>query len=133
MLRCRKVPVAKLEAATAEATAHIPLEKAPLLEEIYRVAKLEERYLAGGLGGFFLFLFFFFLKYILSNFSAVLMLTNPKPRERCVMSPLRRRSSRARIKKSPLRKWLAEIHPRLPLVVSMHQILSEEAWAVGCR
>lgn len=50
MLRCRKVPVAKLEAATAEATAHIPLEKAPLLEEIYRVAKLEERYLAGGLG-----------------------------------------------------------------------------------
>lgn len=52
MLRCRKVPVAKLEAATAEATAHIPLEKAPLLEEIYRVAKLEERYLAGGLGGF---------------------------------------------------------------------------------
>ncbi|KAH0609991.1 uncharacterized protein H6S33_012537 [Morchella sextelata] len=49
MLRCRKVPVSKLEAATAEATAHIPLEKAPLLEEIYRVAKLEERFLAGGL------------------------------------------------------------------------------------
>ncbi|KAG0126525.1 hypothetical protein HOY82DRAFT_581011 [Tuber indicum] len=49
MLRCRKVPVSKLEAATAEATAHIPPEKAPLLEEIYRVAKMEERYRSGGL------------------------------------------------------------------------------------
>lgn len=61
--------MAKLEAATAEATAHIPLEKAPLLEEIYRVAKLEERYLAGGLGGFSIF----------RNFSAVLILTNQSP------------------------------------------------------
>jgi hypothetical protein len=52
MLRCRKVPVAKLEAATAEANAHIPPEKAPLLEEIYRVAKMEERYRSGGLGTF---------------------------------------------------------------------------------
>jgi hypothetical protein len=52
MLRCRKVPVAKLKAATAEATAHIPPEKAPLLEEIYRVAEMEERYIKGGLGGF---------------------------------------------------------------------------------
>lgn len=123
MLRCRKVPVAKLEAATAEATAHIPPEKAPLLEEIYRVAKLEERYLAGGLGGYFR----------CPNFERCFDANKSKPRELCAMSPLLRRSSRVRIKKSPLRKWLEEIRPHLPLVVSTRQILFEEAWAVGCR
>ncbi|KAL7270493.1 hypothetical protein RUND412_006800 [Rhizina undulata] len=49
MLRSRKVPVQKLEDATAEVMAQIPKEKAPLLEEIYRVAKQEERYINGQL------------------------------------------------------------------------------------
>jgi hypothetical protein len=44
MLRSRKVPISKLEAATTEVMVQIPTERIPLLDEIYRVAKQEERY-----------------------------------------------------------------------------------------
>lgn len=79
--------MSKLEAATAEATAHIPLEKAPLLEEIYRVAKLEERFLAGGLGTFHLSLRF------------VPMLTKVQHLELCATLQLQKRSSKVQIKR----------------------------------
>ncbi|KAF8463647.1 hypothetical protein BDZ91DRAFT_796198 [Kalaharituber pfeilii] len=49
MLRCRRVPVTKLEAATAEVAAHIEECRIGLLEEIYRVAKMEERWVEGTL------------------------------------------------------------------------------------
>ncbi|KAI5806478.1 hypothetical protein DFH27DRAFT_608628 [Peziza echinospora] len=47
MLRCRKVPISKLENATTEVSAHIEESRIGLLSEIYRVAKMEERYLDG--------------------------------------------------------------------------------------
>ncbi|OLL26951.1 hypothetical protein NEOLI_000742 [Neolecta irregularis DAH-3] len=43
MLRCGKVPVNRLELATAEVAAYIPPDKTNLLREIYRVAREEER------------------------------------------------------------------------------------------
>ncbi|KAI5790183.1 hypothetical protein EDC01DRAFT_616572 [Geopyxis carbonaria] len=43
MLRCQKVPISKLESATSEVMVQIPNERIPLLEEIYRVARHEER------------------------------------------------------------------------------------------
>ncbi|BFZ59389.1 hypothetical protein YB2330_000398 [Saitoella coloradoensis] len=43
MLRCGKVPVNRLELATAEVGAFIPQDKTGLLKEIYRVAREEER------------------------------------------------------------------------------------------
>lgn len=49
MLRCRRVTIEKLEMATMEVAAHIEENKLPLLEEIYRVAKMEERYVLGTL------------------------------------------------------------------------------------
>lgn len=49
MLRCRRVPVTKLEMATQEVAAHIEECRFGLLEEIYRVAKMEERFVAGTL------------------------------------------------------------------------------------
>ena len=52
MLRCRKVPVTKLEMATQEVAAHIEECRFGLLEEIYRVAKMEERFVAGTLRKF---------------------------------------------------------------------------------
>ena len=54
MLRCRRVPVAKLELATQEVAAHIEECRFGLLEEIYRVARMEERYVAGTLSKFHL-------------------------------------------------------------------------------
>lgn len=87
--------MSKLEAATAEATAHIPLEKAPLLEEIYRVAKLEERFLAGGLGTFHLSLIFD---------HTVPMLTKLQHLELCATLQLQKRSSKVQIKRRLLLK-----------------------------
>jgi len=52
MLRCRRVPVTKLEMATQEVAAHIEECRFGLLEEIYRVAKMEERFVAGTLRKF---------------------------------------------------------------------------------
>jgi hypothetical protein len=49
LLRLRKVPIEKLEAATKEVSGNIPKDKQPLLAEIYKVAKMEERYLNGEL------------------------------------------------------------------------------------
>lgn len=49
MLRCRRVPVSKLENATTEVAAHIEECRIGLLEEIYRVAKMEERWITGTL------------------------------------------------------------------------------------
>ena len=49
MLRCRRVAISKLESATAEVSASIEECRIGLLEEIYRVAKMEERYVAGTL------------------------------------------------------------------------------------
>jgi hypothetical protein len=45
MLRSRRVPIEKLEGATAEVMVQIPKERIPLLNEIYQVAKQEERFL----------------------------------------------------------------------------------------
>ncbi|KAA8901729.1 hypothetical protein FN846DRAFT_781031 [Sphaerosporella brunnea] len=44
MLRSRKVPIDKLEAATSEVMVQIPKERIPLLNEIYQVARQEERF-----------------------------------------------------------------------------------------
>ncbi|KAI9766790.1 MAG: hypothetical protein M1840_006265 [Geoglossum simile] len=49
LLRLRKVPIEKLEAATKEVSGNIPKDKQPLLAEIYKVAKMEERYVNGEL------------------------------------------------------------------------------------
>lgn len=43
MLRYKKIEISKLEQATSEVMVQIPNERVPLLEEIYRVAKQEER------------------------------------------------------------------------------------------
>lgn len=43
MLRYEKIEISKLEQATSEVMVQIPKERIPLLEEIYRVAKQEER------------------------------------------------------------------------------------------
>jgi hypothetical protein len=43
MLRLRKCDIDKLEAATNEVATNIPKNKQPLLAEIYKVAKAEER------------------------------------------------------------------------------------------
>ena len=53
MLRCRRVPVERLEMATTEVAGHIQEGRIELLEEIYRVAKMEERYIDGMLRMFF--------------------------------------------------------------------------------
>jgi hypothetical protein len=47
LLRCGRVPVERLQLATAEVAAFIPAEKTHLLKEIYRVAREEERYRKG--------------------------------------------------------------------------------------
>src|SRR5262245_22957120 len=51
LLRCNRVPVERLQLATAEATAFIPADKTHLLREIYRVAREEERYRRGEIPG----------------------------------------------------------------------------------
>ncbi|KTW28328.1 uncharacterized protein T551_02747 [Pneumocystis jirovecii RU7] len=43
ILRCSKIPVSRLELATAEISAFIPADKTILLREIYQVAREEER------------------------------------------------------------------------------------------
>lgn len=52
MLRSGKVPISKLETATSEVTVQIPPERIPLLNEIYQVARHEERYKRGELRKF---------------------------------------------------------------------------------
>ena len=47
LLRCQRVPVERLQLATAEVAAFIPADKTHLLREIYRVAREEERYHLG--------------------------------------------------------------------------------------
>ena len=47
LLRCQRVPIERLQLATAEVAAFIPPEKTHLLREIYRVAREEERYRLG--------------------------------------------------------------------------------------
>lgn len=49
MLRSRRVTISKLEGATSEVMVQIPDERIPLLEDIYRVARQEERYVNGEL------------------------------------------------------------------------------------
>ena len=57
MLRSRKVSIDKLEAATAEVMVQIPKERIPLLEEIYQIARQEERYERNELRTYKTFLF----------------------------------------------------------------------------
>jgi hypothetical protein len=47
LLRCQRVPVERLQLATAEVAAFIPADKTHLLREIYRVGREEERYRLG--------------------------------------------------------------------------------------
>ena len=47
LLRCQRVPIERLQLATAECAAYIPGDKTHLLREIYRVAREEERYRLG--------------------------------------------------------------------------------------
>jgi hypothetical protein len=47
LLRCGRVPIERLQLATAEVAAFIPAEKTHLLKEIYRVAREEEKYRLG--------------------------------------------------------------------------------------
>src|SRR5437762_3701058 len=51
LLRCGRVPVERLQLATAEVAAFIPAEKTHLLKEIYRVAREEERFRNGDIPG----------------------------------------------------------------------------------
>jgi hypothetical protein len=47
LLRCQRVPIERLQLATAEVAAFIPADKTHLLREIYRVSREEERYRLG--------------------------------------------------------------------------------------
>ena len=51
LLRCRRVPIERLQLATAEAAAYIQADKMHLLKEIYRVAREEERFRNGDILG----------------------------------------------------------------------------------
>lgn len=51
LLRCGRIPVERLQLATAEVAAFIPPEKMHLLREIYRVGREEEKYRLGEIPG----------------------------------------------------------------------------------
>jgi hypothetical protein len=51
LLRCQRVPIERLQLATAEVAAFIPADKTHLLREIYRVSREEERYRLGEIPG----------------------------------------------------------------------------------
>lgn len=43
LLRCERTTIKALEAATEDVMVQIPAERIPILKDIYRLAKLEER------------------------------------------------------------------------------------------